>query len=53
MMNKKEVAELLSVSVPSVDRYMKKGLPYVKFSGVVRFELQNVMEWVRSNKWKK
>ena len=49
MITKKEVAELLSVSIPTVDRYMKKGLPYNKIGKTVRFETQNVLDWARSN----
>ena len=51
MITKKDVAEFLSVSIPTVDRYMKKGLPYIKIGKTVRFEIQNVIDWARSNTW--
>lgn len=46
-LNKKEVAEKIGVSVPTVERYMRKGMPYYKVNGfLVRFKLDEVMNWI-------
>lgn len=51
MLKKKELASHLKVTTMTIDRHMKNGLPYVKFpNGTVRFELNEVMEWLKGNK---
>jgi len=48
MITKKELAQQLKISVPTVDRNMAKGMPYIKLpTGAVRFELENVMKWLK------
>ncbi len=45
----KEVAVLLSVSVGTVLRWHKKGLPYIKIPGTdTRYEKEKVLEWIKS-----
>jgi excisionase family DNA binding protein len=49
LMTKQQVAEALKVSVPTVDRYMRRGLPFIKFddgNGTVRFDPDAVTSWV-------
>jgi phage terminase Nu1 subunit (DNA packaging protein) len=49
MVTKKELAEMLKVHINTIDRYMKLGMPVIKKSGAVRFELDAVMEWLRKD----
>jgi len=47
---KKEVAEILKVSVRTVSRYMGYGLPYKKIRGTVRIPEDKLMKWLESEK---
>ena len=48
MISKKELAKELSVSIPTIDRYMKDGMPYHKIGKkLVRFYLNEVFEWLK------
>ena len=48
MLTKKEIAEYLKVSIPTIDRYMASGMPCVKLpSGTVRFEIEAVKKWIQ------
>ena len=48
MMTKKELAEYLKVTTMTIDRYMAKGMPFIKLpTGTVRYELDAVMDWVK------
>ncbi len=45
-LNKKEVAELLNVSVYTIDRYVKKkGMPIHRIGNEPRFRLDKVLAW--------
>ena len=45
LVTRKQVAELLSVSVRTVDRWIARGeLPYYKLGKVVRFKLSDIQE---------
>lgn len=46
LMTKRECAEYLRVSVSSVDRYIKEGLPCRKVGGQPRFVKDDVDEWL-------
>tara|TARA_R100001377_G_scaffold83677_1_gene65631 strand:- start:343 stop:558 length:216 start_codon:yes stop_codon:yes gene_type:complete len=47
IMNKKEVAEYLKMSIPSIDRFMKsEGLPYSKVGKCVRYMEDSINEWL-------
>jgi excisionase family DNA binding protein len=51
MLTKQELAEILKVTVPTIDRYMKDGMPYMKFAtGKVRFEIEEVKKWAYEKK---
>ena len=53
LLTKKELATELKISIPSIDNYMKKGLPYLKVGErSVRFELDKVMRWVEETQEK-
>lgn len=46
-LTKSDVATMLDITIPTVDRYMKKGLPYYKLNGyLVRFKEEEVREWI-------
>lgn len=48
MLSKKELSKELSISIPTIDRYMKAGMPYHKIgSKLVRFYLEEVKEWLK------
>ena len=47
---KKEVAQILQVSVRTVTRYMGYGLPYRKIRGTVRIPEDKFLEWVQEIK---
>jgi len=47
MLTKKQLAKELSISVPTIDKYMKQGMPYHKLGvKLVRFYLEEVKEWL-------
>ena len=47
IMNKKQVAEYLKMSIPSIDRFMKsEGLPYSKVGKCVRYMEASIDEWL-------
>lgn len=45
MLSKKQLAEELNISVPTVDRNMKRGMPFMKLGKSVRFDLEAVVKW--------
>jgi len=48
MLTKKELAEYLKLSIPTIDRYMAAGMPCLKLhTGTVRFELDAVIDWFK------
>ena len=47
--SKKDVATMLQLSTRSVDNLMAKGMPYLKLSKSVRFDLEQVADWVKNN----
>ena len=51
IMKKKEVAEMLMVSVATIDRWRKEGLPCVQLGErTLRFESKSVQEWFDKKK---
>jgi excisionase family DNA binding protein len=47
MLTIKEVMKQYAVSRPTVQIWMKKGLPYYKVGRLVRFKQEEVDEWIR------
>ncbi len=43
---KKEVAEILKVSLRTVERYMTYGMPYTKIRGSVRIPENMLIKWL-------
>ncbi|MHA2231087.1 MAG: helix-turn-helix transcriptional regulator [Candidatus Hodarchaeales archaeon] len=52
--NERVVADLTGRSVQTLrnDRYLRRGIPFIKMGRSVRYELADVMEYVRQNKVK-
>lgn len=50
MLNKKELAKELSISVSMVDKLLAQGMPHLKIGKSVRFELQEVKDWLKRRK---
>jgi excisionase family DNA binding protein len=44
-----DVSEMLQVARSTVHTLKKKGLPFIKFGSVVRFDPDDVVEWLKLN----
>lgn len=56
MLNKNDLAEYLKVSTRTIDRMIEYGMPYYKTSadnGLLRFDLEEVKNWMKENTQKK
>lgn len=52
MLDKEELANYLNVSERTIDRMVEYGMPRYKTSsdrGLVRFDIEEVKEWMRNN----
>lgn len=50
IVEKPQLAELLRVSRPIVDRFMREGCPHLALSSrMIRFDLEEVRLWLRTN----
>jgi len=49
MFTKKELAAHYKIGSNTVDRLMLKGLPYLKFEKSVRFDEDEVKQWLLAN----
>ena len=47
MLNKEELAKELNISVPMVNKLMRQGMPRIKIGTAVRFELAEVVKWLK------
>lgn len=45
LISQDELAEYFGVSRTTIDRLKQKGLPHIVFSGSIRFNLKEVLEW--------
>lgn len=48
VMTKKGLAEFLKVSVTTIDRLIKRGMPFIHAGGHKRFESDKVLGWMRT-----
>jgi excisionase family DNA binding protein len=53
MLTKEDLCEWLKVSLPTVDRLMKQGMPHLKIGKAVRFEQEDVKKWLEEQQDKK
>ena len=42
-----ELCEIMKVTRTTVDNWRKQGMPYKKFGKMVRFDKEEVMEWLK------
>lgn len=47
LLNNKEIAEFLGVSLATIYRLREKGLPVIKIADSARYDVEEVMKWVR------
>ena len=47
VLNKEELAKELNISVPMVNKLMRQGMPRIKIGTAVRFELVEVVKWLK------
>ena len=47
MLNKKQLAKKLNISIPMIDKLMKNGMPKIKIGKSVRFEYEEVLKWIK------
>jgi len=45
-----EVAEMLQVTRTTIYNLKKKGLPFIKLGKNIRFEQDEVVEWIKGNR---
>ena len=45
-----DVAEMLQVTRTTIYNLKKQGLPFIKLGKNIRFDQEDVVEWVRSNR---
>ena len=50
MLNKTELAKELAISISMVDKLLAQGMPHFKIGKAVRFELQEVKDWLKRRK---
>lgn len=51
MLSRKELALFLNVTDRTIDNYRKKGMPFIQLpSGTIRFNKDEVLEWLRKEK---
>ena len=55
IVTEKELAERLKVSVPKLrlDRYRKKGVPYYRIGGSIRYDLDQVLKHLEESQLQK
>lgn len=53
LLNRKEVAELLRISLVTLTDWMKRGLPFHKQQGRVYFMESKVLEYIKSHSFKR
>ena len=47
-MTVKELCDMMKVTRTTIDNWRKEGLPYKKFGKIVRFDKDEVMEWLNN-----
>jgi len=50
ILTKKELAKLLKVTVRTIDRLRGEGMPSFKVGNQVRFDKEDVKDWLKKNK---
>ena len=47
MLNKKELAQKLSISVSMVNKLLTQGMPRINIGKSIRFEYEEVVKWIK------
>ena len=50
MLNKKELAEKLGISVSMVNKLLTQGMPRINIGKSVRFEYEEVIKWIKERR---
>lgn len=50
LITSQELQAVYSISRSTVDRWRKEGLPFIKVGRGVRFDEDDVYEWIKNNK---
>ena len=53
LLTTEELCEYLQVNEQTLGRLRRKGLPYFKIGGAVRFDVNEVLEWTRKEEREK
>lgn len=46
-MTKKEAAEFMQISLPTLESFMREGLPYFQRGQVIRFLYSDIVTWMK------
>lgn len=49
LLTKEELCKMLKISRATLDRWRKKGLPYIKTGRLVRFDKREVSRWLKEH----
>lgn len=49
-LKKKELAELVGVSIQTIEKWMKLGLPYFQIDNVIIYNVVEIMAWLKNFK---
>lgn len=50
MLTREELAKEFKVHVNTIDKWRKNGMPEIKIGSTVRFDLQDVLAWLKGEK---
>ena len=50
MLDRQELAEEFKVHINTIDKWRKMGMPCIKVGGFVRFDLEEVIAWLKEDK---
>ena len=51
LINKRELAEWLGITIRTVQRMMNKGLPFIRFKNYVAYNKSDVEKWLKDNNY--
>ena len=51
IINKKELAEWLGISIPTIQRWQRQGLPHTRFKNFIAYDKGEVEEWLMQNNY--
>ena len=51
MICKRELMEILDVSMVTIQRYMRKGMPYTRYANFVAYNPEEVMKWLKEQNY--